>query len=56
VLRELKLFGETRALTWGSAAPGRVEKCRPPPPPGGGKDYGRAFAISSFHQKCRPGA
>jgi len=36
----------TRAPTWGSAAPGRVKRCRPPTPP----------AVSSFHQKCHPGA
>jgi len=41
-----------RVPTWGSAIPGRVEKCRLP-------SFRfireRLFAIPSFHQKCRPG-
>ena len=42
-----------RVPTWGSATPGRVEKCCPP-------NFrfirGRPFAMPSFHQKRRRGA
>jgi len=36
---------------------GESKSAAPPPPlppPGGGEDHERSFAISSFHQKCRP--